>query len=413
MHSNDMLTTDLAFLVAEDHDFERKTLVRMLAGLGARQVHEAPDGHAALGIVRNPSCQVDIVICDLDMPGMDGMEFLRHLGQAGNRTSVILASGLERSLIASVATMTEAYGIHLLGVVEKPLTPAKLKPLILLHATARNSPARVEGAGTPFLLSEIATGLRNGEFEPFFQPKVDLATGMVKGAEALARWRHPEKGIIAPYAFVKLLEDGGMIGDLTWCMLEKAAAACLEWRSAGLEATVSVNLSLKSLDDVSVADRVTALVRSQNLDPRHMILEVTESAATTDVGVALENLARLRMKGFGLSIDDYGTGYSSMRQLARIAFSELKVDQSFVMNAAKENSARLILESSLSLARKLRITSVAEGVETGTDFQMLRRLRCDVAQGYFIARPMEGSAYLDWVRNWKHPGARPRSHPEP
>jgi EAL domain-containing protein (putative c-di-GMP-specific phosphodiesterase class I) len=132
---------------------------------------------------------------------------------------------------------------------------------------------------------------------------------------------------------------------------------------------------------------------------------VTESAATTDVGVALENLARLRMKGFGLSIDDYGTGYSSMRQLTRIAFSELKVDQSFVMNATRENSARVILESSLKLAKKLRITSVAEGVETSADFQLLRRLHCDVAQGFFIARPMEASAYLDWVRDWKHPGA--------
>ena len=164
---------------------------------------------------------------------------------------------------------------------------------------------------------------------------------------------------------------------------------------------MSVNLSLKSLADVHLADRVTDLVRSQELDPRHVVLEVTESAATTDVGKALENLARLRMKGFGLSIDDYGTGYSSMQQLTRIAFTELKIDQSFVTNAAKQESARVILESSLEMAKKLNMTAVAEGVETQADWNLLRQLGCDLAQGYFIARPMEAGAYLDWVRTWK------------
>jgi len=331
------------------------------------------------------------------MPGMDGLELIRRLSEASARVSVILASGLERTLIASVATMSIAYGIRLLGVVEKPLTPAKLKPLIKLHGLAGAGPARSDAAPA-FALEEVVSGLKDDQFEPFFQPKIDLASGKIKGAEALARWRHPQKGLIAPYAFIELLEDNGQIGELTWRMLKKSAAACLDWRKAGLDATVSVNLSLKSLDDVRVADRVTDLVRGERLDPRHMILEVTESAATSDVGVALENLARLRMKGFGLSIDDYGTGYSSMRQLTRIAFTELKVDQSFVTNAGKENSARVILESSLKLARKLGITSVAEGVETPDGMQLLRRLNCDVAQGFFIARPMEGTMFRDWVR---------------
>jgi EAL domain-containing protein (putative c-di-GMP-specific phosphodiesterase class I) len=402
---SDIRTAGLSFLVAEDHEFERRTLVKMLAGLGAKGVYEAPDGGAALAIVQDPSRPVDIVICDLDMPGMDGMEFIRRLGEARVPISVILASGLERTLIASVATMSRAYGIRLLGVVEKPLTPARLEPLIRLHRLSKGEPAPAETACPTFTLEEVIAGLANDEFEPYFQPKVDLSSGLITGAEALARWRHPLRGIIAPQAFITLLEDNGMIDALTWVMLRKSAACCLAWRDGGLDATVSVNLSLKSLADVRVADRVTDLVRGQNLEPRHMILEVTESAATTDVGVALENLARLRMKGFGLSIDDYGTGYSSMRQLTRIAFTELKVDQSFVLNAAREISARVILESSLKLARKLSITSVAEGVETGSDFELLRQLHCNIAQGYFIARPMESESFLAWVREWKQPGA--------
>jgi EAL domain-containing protein (putative c-di-GMP-specific phosphodiesterase class I)/DNA-binding NarL/FixJ family response regulator len=395
---------NLRFLVAEDHDFQRSVLVRMLESLGAKAVHEASDGHGALKILKDPTRPVDIVISDLEMPGMDGMEFVRHLGETGVRVSIILASALERKLLASIATMSEAYGINLLGVVEKPITPGKLEALITLHKPPQAQRGRSKTAGPTFTLEEIAAGLKNNEFEPFFQPKVELATGRVKGAEALARWRHSQHGIIAPYAFIEPLEDNDLIDELAWVMLRKAAAFCSTWRSAGLEATVSVNLSLKSLTDIRLADRVTELVLSENLEPRHMVLELTESAATTDLGKALENLARLRIKGFGLSIDDYGTGYSSMQQLTRIAFTELKIDQSFVTNAAKQESAKVILESSLDMARKLNITAVAEGVETQADWNLLRQLGCGLAQGYFIARPMEAGAYLKWVRGWKQSG---------
>lgn len=392
-----MQTTDLCFLVAEDHDFQRRTLSAMLKSLGAKNVHEASDGRSALEIISNPAHRIDIVISDLDMPGMDGMEFIRHLGEAGTAVSLIITSALERALISSVETMTAAYGINLLGVLEKPVTPQKLEALIKLHRPAAAKPDRPRAA---FTLEEIAAGLNNNEFEPFFQPKIELATGRIKGAEALARWRHPQKGIITPYAFIKPLEDSRLIDELTWIMLGKAAACCSTWRAAGLDASVSVNLSLKSLSDVQIADRVTELVRSQNLEPHHLVLEVTESAAATNVGRALENLSRLRMKGFGLSIDDYGTGYSSMQQLTRIAFTELKIDRSFVSNASKQESSRIMLESSLDIAKKLKIAAVAEGVETREQWRLLYDLGCDLVQGYFIAKPMEAQAFLDWAADY-------------
>ncbi len=393
----------LRFLIAEDHDFQRSELVKTLEGLGAMTVHEAVDGSGALEILQDPSRPVDIVISDLDMAGMDGIEFVRHLGESGARISIILASALERKLLASIATMSEAYGINLLGVVEKPLTPRKLVPLINLHKPVHSKENRP--AGPAFTLDEISAGLTNDEFEPFFQPKIDLATGQVKGVEALARWRHPRFGIIEPYAFIRLLEDSSRIDELTWAIMAKAAAYCRAWRESGMDATVSVNLSAKSLGNVDIADRITEIVRLQKLEPSHMILEVTESAATTDVGKALESLARLRMKGFGLSIDDFGTGYSSMQQLTRIAFTELKIDQSFVTNAGKQTPARVILESSLRMAKKLNIASVAEGVETQADFDMLGKLRCDMAQGYFIAKPMHYPALQDWMGRWNRSNA--------
>jgi len=393
-----MPCANLRFLIVEDHAFQRGEWLRTLEGLGARTVYQASDGHGALTILRDASRPVDIVISDLDMEGMDGMEFVRHLGASGASISIILASALERKLLASIATMAEAYGIRLLGVVEKPLTSRKLLPLIKLHNPAVSKP--IASQAPSFTLDEIATGLRNDEIEPWFQPKIALATGRVVGAEALARWVHPRLGPLAPECFIGRMESGGLIDELTWVMVRKSAASCRTWRAAGVDATVSVNLSVVSLANVDIAERVTELVRSEGLDPAHMILEVTESGATTDVGKALENLARLRVKGFGLSIDDYGTGYSSMQQLTRIAFTEIKIDRYFVMNANKDPTARVILESSLKMAKRLGIELVAEGVETRSDVDLLSRLHCNTAQGYFFARPMQYADFLSWHRSW-------------
>ena len=397
-----MSIAELRFLAVEDQEFQRNMLLRILAGLGATKVSSAVDGAAALKIVRALDPPVDIVISDLDMPGMDGMEFMRHLGEAGTAASIILASALGGPLLASVETMTRAYGVRILGVIEKPVTPAKLEALIKLHAPAPAHPNRAgtKTAGPSFTLEEIVEGLKNDEFEAFFQPKIEFATGRIRGAEALARWRHPREGIVAPSAFIRLLEDHGQIDALTRIMLRRSVAFCKEWRAASAqEVSVSVNLSIKSLADVHLAESVTQLAYGENLDPRHIVLEVTESAATTEVGKTLENLSRLRMKGFGLSIDNYGTGYSTMEQLARIAFTELKIDRSFVANAARQKAARVILESSLEMAAKLNIASVAGGVETRQDWVLLRSLGCQLAQGYFIARPMNAAAFLKWTRD--------------
>jgi EAL domain-containing protein (putative c-di-GMP-specific phosphodiesterase class I) len=328
------------------------------------------------------------------MPGMDGMEFIRHVGERGTGASLILMSSLEPSLVASVEGMARAYGVHLLGAIEKPANAKKLAAVIGRHSLARNA----RGPVVVVTAEEVAAGIRANQFEAFFQPKVDPRTLEVKGAEAIARWRHPQLGIITPRSFMSSLEASGMVDDLTNVITSQAARHCRSWREAGLDVTVSVNLSLVSLADVRLADRMLALVEAEGLDPCHMIFEVTESAAASDEGKALENLSRLRMKGFGLSIDDYGTGYSSMSRLSRIPFTELKIDKSFVKNASHSPSSRAILESSLEMALKLGIDAVAEGVETQVEWDLVRSLDCPLAQGYFIGKPMEVMQFMDWVR---------------
>lgn len=234
-----------------------------------------------------------------------------------------------------------AYGSSqecVLGAIKKPLTTGRLEDLFSRYDRPTPKPKRVAHDVPGYTVEEIIEGLRARQFEPFFQPQVELATDRIVGAEALARWRHPQKGIVGPYAFIATLEQNGEIDELTYLILEKAAASCAAWQKRGFAITVSVNLSLVSLADTTLAERVTQIVRDVGLDPRKMVIEITETPAMTEIAPALENLARLRMRGFGLAIDDYGTGYSSMQQLNRVAFSELKIDQGYFISRPMEES---------------------------------------------------------------------------
>ena len=390
-----MRIADLRFVVVEDQGFQRWLAGNLLRELGAEFVLPAEDGNGALELLTTRDPPVDVVICDLNMPGMDGMELIRHMGQMRHGASLIVVSGLDKSILGMVEVMSREYGVKLLGAIEKPLTGKKLKSLVERHWA--DTPAPGDPRNATLSSSDLAAALAAGQFETFFQPKVEMRTGELKGAEALARWRHPELGLLQPGVFMATVEADALIDPFTDFVAADAARACRAWRDAGLEMSVSVNLSLASLFDVELADRMTGIVRAEGLDPRHVILEVTESSATRDVARKLENLSRLRMNGFGLSIDDFGTGYSSMERLSRVPFTELKIDQAFVKTAAARPSSRAIVEASLQLARRLAIPAVAEGVETHADWDLMLGMGCEIAQGYYVARPMAAADMMEWV----------------
>jgi EAL domain-containing protein (putative c-di-GMP-specific phosphodiesterase class I) len=253
-----------------------------------------------------------------------------------------------------------------------------------------------------FTGEDVAQGLKQGQFESLFQPKVEVKTGRLAGAETLGRWRHPERGFVNPRHFIDLADASGLMDPLTITMVRNAARCWRGLHRAGFEVPLSVNLSISSLTDPSFADRILAVVREEQVDPPQLIFEVTESLAASDLGATLENLSRLRIKGFGLSLDDYGTGYSSMQRLSRIPFTELKIDASFVKTASGNSQSYAMVESSIELARKLRIDAVGEGVETREEFDLLLTLGCPVAQGYYIARPMSATQLVDWAQARLH-----------
>jgi EAL domain-containing protein (putative c-di-GMP-specific phosphodiesterase class I)/CHASE2 domain-containing sensor protein len=238
------------------------------------------------------------------------------------------------------------------------------------------------------MLSQLDEAIDRGEVWAAYQPKVDLRTRKIIGAEALARWTHPEKGPIAAAEFVAAAEQNDRIGKLTAFMLDEAIAAAALLNKGGSRFNMSVNLSGRLLGDKALVGRIAILLERHGVDPRHITLELTETAAIAGSGEALDMLTQLRELGLNISIDDYGTGLSTLDYLKRIPATEIKIDQTFVRAMADNRSERLMVSSTIGLAHSLGRTIVAEGVETREVLELLAEMECDVAQGFITGRPM-------------------------
>jgi len=238
------------------------------------------------------------------------------------------------------------------------------------------------------ILSELDSAIDRGEVWVAYQPKLDIATNRIVGAEALARWTHPEKGPIAASEFVAAAEQHDRIGKLTDFVLEKAIGAVAEINKRDQDFEIAVNLSARLLSDKGFTLRVAALLARHSLEPHHLTLELTETAALADSGESLEMITRLRELGVRISIDDYGTGLSTLDYLKKIPANEIKIDQSFVKGMVDNRSDRLMVQSTIGLAHSLGRKVVAEGVEQDDVLDLLIEMGCDVAQGFAIGRPM-------------------------
>jgi EAL domain-containing protein (putative c-di-GMP-specific phosphodiesterase class I) len=226
-----------------------------------------------------------------------------------------------------------------------------------------------------------------GEIVPWFQPKVELATGRICGVEALARWIMRDGQVVSPAHFVGVAEEHGLTFDLTLSILDQTLIALRTWHLPDIEMSAAVNLSPSSLGDMRLADAILRRTEDAQVSSRLITLEITESAMVSNAA-ALRDLIRLRLRGFGLSIDDYGTGFSSMQQLSRVPFSELKIDRSFVDGAHQREHQRALLESAIDLGKRIGLATVAEGIETREDWALLRELGCEIGQGYLISKPV-------------------------
>ena len=380
-------------LIVDDQPFVRRALKDILNRAGLEGVTEAAGGGEA--IVQLKSGPIDLIFCDLQMPGIDGIETLRAIAEINPDTAVVLMSGEERGIIEAAAGLAREYGLLLLGHMAKPITANMVQDILRnganLRATRKTSPT-----GKPVTEAELGAGLRDGEFFALFQPKVSVATGELASVEALVRWRNPERGTVSPGEFIPAAEQTAFIDDLTFLVLEKALAAQKRWAEAGRHISVAVNLSTRSMTRLDLPDRLARMVVEAQARTGSLVMEVTESRVADNLGSLLDICARLRLKGFQLSIDDFGTGFSTLEKLGRLPFSELKVDRAFVAGAPNDPRKRAILEAALALAQKLGLRSVCEGVETEAEWDLAKALGADYVQGYFVAKPMEVEELVGW-----------------
>jgi len=253
------------------------------------------------------------------------------------------------------------------------------------------------------LASELRTAVEQQQLRLWLQPKVSLATGEVVGAEALVRWQHPDRGLVAPGQFIPFAERTGFIRKLTHWMIERGAGVLQRLHASGVPVKLSINLSTRDLLDQDLPAKLQELADLHAMAPMTLCLEITESAIMDDPQRALQTLERLHGQGFKLSIDDFGTGYSSLAYLKRLPVDELKIDQSFVLNMEHDLDDAKIVRSVIDLAHNLGVTVVAEGVETPKAWKMLQALGCDEAQGYFIAKPMPEALFANWIAEWTTP----------
>ena len=389
----------LRIMVLDDEPFMLKLMGRLLANLGFTQVTSCDSGRAALAWLDGPNKPPDLILLDLYMPEMDGLEFVRHLVERHDSGSLILVSGEDERMLQAAVKLVQAHKISVLGHLRKPVKPASLSAL--LEKLTPSSPARPSAAKKVYGADELRAAIDNGELVNYYQPKVVVATGEVVGVEALVRWRHPQDGMVFPDQFIGVAEAHGLIDDLTRVVLTGALAQARVWQDAGLALRVAVNVSMVNLASLDFPDFVAGLAAKAGVPQQGVVLELTESHLMQDLRTPLETLTRLRLKRFRLSIDDFGTGHSSLAQLRDMPFDELKIDQSFVHRAWADETLRAMYDASLGLARQLGMEAVAEGVEDLNDWDLLRSTGCDLAQGYFIARPMPAADLPGWMEAWQ------------
>ena len=384
-------------VVVDDEPFQHRLIERMLRALAAPPVECFDSGLAALRRLQSLDSTSVLLVIDLNMPGMDGVELIRHLAQSNFRGTLALASGADTRVLETATRLAQAWRLRTVGHLRKPLSSDELRDALQRwRGSTASDPQRPRRSFTP---EEVRRAIEQGQVCLHYQPQIDLADGRLLGVEALARWQHPELGLLGPDAFIPVAEANGLIDTLTDSVVQQALAQSARWiAELGQPVRVAVNVSMDNLSRLDFPDRVFAGLEDHGVPASSLTLEVTESRLMKDMRAALDTLARLRLRGISLSIDDFGTGHSSLAQLRDLPFVELKVDRGFVHGGRSHATLRAILSASVEMARQLGMHVVAEGVEDEADWEFVKEAGCSGAQGWFIARPMRGDALVEWVR---------------
>ncbi|MGN4049605.1 EAL domain-containing response regulator [Pseudomonas sp. SM4] len=378
-----------SILIVEDHPFQHLYLQNLFSELGEFDLACARDGEEALDYLKQRD--FDLVLTDLLMPGMDGVQFIQGLAAQRSRPALAIMSAASRRMLMGASLVASNLQVKVIGLISKPVNAAALRCLIdQLQALRQSVPA----APHPGIdRQSICNALDNGELQAWFQPKKALNNGRIVAAEALVRWNHPEHGTLLPGVFLPALIAFGLEEPLLWCVLKQAIAAQAIWCEQGYDIPVSVNLPTHLLNSHDLPDRILAFVLAHQGLPARICFELMECSVPDDISNFYAGACRLRIKGFGLSQDDFGKGYSSYMNLVSAPFTELKIDRALVQGCNANAELAQALTSIVSLGRQLGLTVVAEGVETAQELALLRKIDCTQVQGFLISHAVSAEQF--------------------
>jgi EAL domain-containing protein (putative c-di-GMP-specific phosphodiesterase class I)/CheY-like chemotaxis protein len=398
--------TDLVILVLDDDAFALKLICFQLKKLGYPAIHAFSSPATALEYMRNDANAVALILCDLQMPEIDGIEFIQRVVDLNYKGGLIVISGEDGRTLKSAQNFAENFGLMSLGALSKPVKVAHLEALMrdaqksLLKAK-HSEPKTVDVSR--YKSTDIRNAFVRGELVNFYQPKVDLISGMIPSFEAFVRWQHPVDGLLAPVNFLDLIEGKGLSDDLLTHLMVGPNGILPQlqaWRKRGLGFSVAVNLSDVNLSNPALPNLLTDQLKQFGLEPDDILLEISEKRTIKNRTQSWGNLTRLSLRGFRLSIDDFGTGQSSIADLRDLPLAELKFDRSYTQSVHRDEGQKMALKSCLRMAEELNIRTVAEGIEDIEDWHCVRDLGCNVVQGYLVARPMPAEEVSSWLNAW-------------
>jgi EAL domain-containing protein (putative c-di-GMP-specific phosphodiesterase class I) len=342
-----------------------------------------------------------LIILDLMMPYIDGIELLRILAADKYKHGIVLMSGIDRRVIETAEQLATALGLCIVGRLKKPFGLSKLESVLAAYKETP-TPSEPRPDLVVILDEHLRQAIQNTDFVLYYQPQIQIATRKVVGFEGLVRWLHPELGVVYPDLFIQRLETLDLIDQLGWIVLEKGISS---WHSLvdldGETPTLSLNVATHSLRDLSLPDRLEVILKKHNMPPGKLILEITESGVIDHLAESLDVLTRLRLKGVQLAIDDFGIGYSMLQQLRRIPATELKIDKSFIRDMLANYGDRIVVQKTIEIGHDLGMRLVAEGVETQEQLDYLSHHHCDTAQGYLIYKPHPLAVLLSWLQQYR------------
>ena len=383
-------------LLVDDDPIQIALLTSYFKSLNVEHIHSATDPTKALGMLTELASTLELIVSDLQMPNMDGIEFMRHLKGYDYNGSFALISGVQTSLLGHAARLATMQNLKLIGHISKPLKKEELDAVFLF---SEELAVPTEAQDNVIIThADFASAMHDNEIFPYYQPKIDVRTGRVTGSEALARWFRKDGTFISPEKFIAFAEANGRIGELTFYLFDKVLKDIPAFLDVSPDCTVAFNLAPDNIRSMALPDQLYDRMKRAGLTAKNISLEVTENSVLNLDLTTLEVLSRLRVLDFDVAIDDFVTGFSNIQMIRDFPYSELKIDKSFIANAISDPFSQETVRAAVSLAHQQGMSVVAEGVEDMETWEMLNTIGIEHAQGYLMAKPMPAANFVEFLK---------------